>query len=164
MFILQARLKHLKVILRKWAQQTFGNGNSMSSAIHEKIFQVQLDIQWCHDQPHLSTLETSLLKDFSKALVKENNMAKQKSRREWHLNGDKNTSTFHKTLKIQQFFENISSILDMHGLPCETQESIQEAFLEYFQLNLRILKILQSLWNNSHNTIFLQFLLTWGLT
>jgi hypothetical protein len=136
MFVLQAKLKHLKIILKDWAQQTYGNGSSLSSSIREKLFQVQLEIQRCPDHQQMIHTEASLHKDLSKALTEENKMAKQKSKHEWQLNGDKNSATFHKRLKIEQSSTNIFSILDIHGQPCDSQVSIQDAFMEYFQHNL----------------------------
>lgn len=60
-------------------------------------------------------------------------MNNQKSKAKWKLYGDRNSKTFHDSLKIKLASENVISIIDKDGLSYTTPEPIQLANLEYFQ-------------------------------
>lgn len=135
MFVLQAKLRHLKGILTKWAFATFGSGCSLSSSIRQ-LFQMQKDILQCTDSIQLAILvdqENSLSQNLTKALLNENKMDKQKTKLKLLAHGNKNSATFHASLKIQQASANISSIHDKNDNLCSSHDDIQTAFLDYFQ-------------------------------
>lgn len=80
MFVLQEKLRHLKGILRKWAQTNYGNGHSLSAMAREKLFSIQNAIQHNPNDIFLQEQEINLKNSLSKALLEENKMAKQKAR------------------------------------------------------------------------------------
>jgi len=59
-------------------------------------------------------------------------MARKMLKHKWKTYGDKNNSTFHNSLKIQQMALNITSKLNIDGGLCSDPEVINDAFLDYF--------------------------------
>ncbi|XP_062100242.1 uncharacterized protein LOC133806128 [Humulus lupulus] len=57
----------------------------------------------------------------------------QKAKNSWAKNGDDNTAIFHASLRARRTQNRVFSIEDEQGNWCDTPESVQNAFLQYFQ-------------------------------
>ncbi|XP_019432656.1 PREDICTED: uncharacterized protein LOC109339641 [Lupinus angustifolius] len=112
MFVLAQKLKLMKHELKVWNTKVFGN-------IHPKVRQAKLnvvEIQRCmelteHDQELLDQ-DKLAHNDLLHALRVEEGFWHEKSMLNWHINGDINTSFFHKVAKIKHTKKSISMLKD----------------------------------------------------
>ncbi|XP_074314506.1 uncharacterized protein LOC141649720 [Silene latifolia] len=57
----------------------------------------------------------------------------QKAKLQWSLEGDINTSYFHRAIKKRAMLNKVLMIEDMNGVLCTKGSQIQEAFLSYYK-------------------------------
>lgn len=74
------------------------------------------------------------LKDELNGLMEQEDLKwRQRAKEEWLRNGDRNTKYFHACAKQRQEGNQIVQVLDEAGQVCNTQETIEQAFIDYYQ-------------------------------
>ncbi|CAL0318886.1 unnamed protein product [Lupinus luteus] len=131
MFILSNKLKRLKMVLKDWNANVFGN-------LHQRVKEAWSNvdtIQRCINDngPDNDLLKQESLAQISvlKALAMEEDYWKEKSRLNWQISGDRNTSFFHKVTKIRQVTKSMSIMKDGDCILTK-QEDISNLALRYF--------------------------------
>ncbi|XP_019413999.1 PREDICTED: uncharacterized protein LOC109325854 [Lupinus angustifolius] len=131
MSILSQKLKNLKNEFKVWNVEIFGNVHQMvkfAMAVVDSIQNYISDIG-----PNEEVLEEERLAKSSllQALSTEEEFWKQKSRLEWHMNGDRNTSFFHRITKIRQISKSLSMLKNGDTMLTD-QNAIASYVLDYF--------------------------------
>lgn len=94
MFILCQKLKQVKMKLKEWNKEIFGNVNDNVNIAMQKLDSIQQEID-CHDcSDLLINHEQEAQCEFQKALHFQEELWKEKSRMHWHTQGDRNTKLF----------------------------------------------------------------------
>ncbi|XP_019430032.1 PREDICTED: uncharacterized protein LOC109337507 [Lupinus angustifolius] len=131
MYVLAAKLKRLKVVLKDWNFNIFGN-------IHHRVKDAKADletIQSCINDlgPDHELLDQEAIAQTNlfSALLMEEKFWKEKSRLNWHCSGDRNTSFFHKVTKIRQVSKSLS-MLKVDEEILTDQEDIASHVLNYY--------------------------------
>jgi hypothetical protein len=110
MFVLSQKLNSLKTKLKTWNKDCFVNVNDTVDAAELKLQQIQLQIQH-HGHTdillHEEKLASAGLED---ALTKQEAFWPEKARLNWHLEGDRNTTFFHRLAKIKTSTKQITSL------------------------------------------------------
>ncbi|GAU46447.1 hypothetical protein TSUD_402140 [Trifolium subterraneum] len=110
MFILTKKLKRLKEALKVWNKNSFGN-------VHDHVKQAETRLQIIQDKMdssgHTNTLmnmENQAKIDLDTTLNLQVMFWQEKSMINWHLEGDRNTSFFHRVTKIRNKTKILSSL------------------------------------------------------
>jgi hypothetical protein len=77
--------------------------------------------------------ETRLKKDLRGLLEQEDLKWRQRAKEEWLRYGDRNSKFFHACATQRSKRNHIQQIFNKEGCQCDTQETIEAAFLAYFQ-------------------------------
>lgn len=111
MYILERKLQILKVRLKDWNKNVFGNVDS-------KVKEAEIKLKDIHDligkSGYNETLQDSECKaqfELEKALNIEEDLWREKSRIKWHTLGDRNTRFSHTYAKIRRKTNVISSLV-----------------------------------------------------
>jgi hypothetical protein len=132
MFILCTKLKLLKSKLKTWNKSCFGNVHELVSSAELKLQQVQEQIQANGHTDSLHQQEKLASAEFEDALNKQEAFWQEKARINWHLEGDRNTSYFHRIAKIKTTTKYISSLQDGEHVHTD-QTQIAEHVVNYHQ-------------------------------
>ncbi|XP_019430885.1 PREDICTED: uncharacterized protein LOC109338180, partial [Lupinus angustifolius] len=100
MLILSHKLNCLKNELKLWNLNVFGNIHQRVRMASEKLEIIQQSIFASGPDQSLLEHEYSAQNELVEALIVEEEFWKEKSRLNWQINGDRNTSFFHKITKI----------------------------------------------------------------
>jgi hypothetical protein len=131
-YILVQKLKSLKVDLRRWNKETFGDVNVRK---HDLQAQIQ-DFDFLEETRPL-TVEEGVAKDHLKAdfenvLLLEEIKWRQTSRATWLREGDKNTKFFHRVANSNRRFNSIDHLV-VNGTVTTDQSEIGEGLVSYYQ-------------------------------
>ena len=131
-YILVAKLKALKGLLKSWNKEVFGEvGSRKSEALHEVIF-------WDdREKDKVLTLEeaearATTKEDFKKWCLLEEMPWRQKSWELWLKEGDRNTSFFHKMANSHRRRSFMGKI-KIEGRWVEEESEIRKGIVEAFQ-------------------------------
>jgi len=102
----------LKEKLKVWNKVSFGNAHVLVREAEEKLQVIQDNIDSLGHSDDLLEQQKKAQFDLQKALDIEESFWQEKSRINWHIHGDRNTSYFHKVTKIKQTTKLISSLRD----------------------------------------------------
>ncbi|XP_019432864.1 PREDICTED: uncharacterized protein LOC109339802 [Lupinus angustifolius] len=131
MFILAQNLKVLKKDLRVWNRVVFGNIHTIIRNAMNSVDNIQNSITISGLEQHLLDLEDHAQAELLQALDLEEMFWKEKSRLNWHINGDINTHFFHRFTKIRQATNSMSMLKE--GERClSNQEDIANHVLNYY--------------------------------
>jgi hypothetical protein len=110
MYILSEKLKLLKLELKTWNKNIFGNVHDHVSLAVKKLDSIQeeINVRGCLDE--LFDQEKQANIDLENALNMEELYWRDKARTKWHCDGDRNTAYFHRIAKIKQTTKKISSL------------------------------------------------------
>ena len=131
-YILKEKLKKLKVDLKVWNKEDFGDVNLASEELQKRIN--VLDAQ--DDDRGLVESEReerrTLLVDLNKAVFKQEAVMFQKARQKWLKHGDLNTKFFHSFVKWRRARN------ELHGMFvddqwCEDKEVIKDKVRVFFE-------------------------------
>ncbi|XP_028106591.1 uncharacterized protein LOC114305660 [Camellia sinensis] len=133
-FILHRKLHALKLALKKWSKEVFGNVSEKIKEVECQLHSLDLLVE---DRPLLEA-EVKLKREVRSEMWRLSRMLEwellQKSRLEWTLKGDKNTRFFHVMASSRQNRNAINSILVEERVVEDpeqvTQEQLEVEFLE----------------------------------
>lgn len=114
MYILDQKLKILKGKLKVWNKHVFGNVLTKSVQVCNILKDIQKDIATLGYTDSRQELEVKAQHDLDLALRIEEEFWKEKSKLNWHLQGDRNTKFFHTFAKIKRK-NNLISSLNVNG-------------------------------------------------
>ncbi|WJX12769.1 hypothetical protein P8452_03227 [Trifolium repens] len=112
MYVLSQKLKLLKFKLKTWNKVCFGNVNDLVSTAEMNLHQIQMQLQVNGHSDALLNEEKQASLILEDALNKQELFWQEKSRLNWHLEGDRNTKYFHKLAKIKTTTKQIHSLQD----------------------------------------------------
>ncbi|XP_019435172.1 PREDICTED: uncharacterized protein LOC109341683 [Lupinus angustifolius] len=131
MFIVAEKLKKLKAKLKIWNWTVFGN---IHLKVQEALSHVE-HIQSCinNEGPSEELLDQdgNAQLNLLKVLSMEDDFWKEKSRINWHMNGDRNTNFFHKIIKIRQVSKSMTVLKDGERI-ISNQDELATHTLDYF--------------------------------
>ncbi|MCH84849.1 RNA-directed DNA polymerase (Reverse transcriptase), partial [Trifolium medium] len=133
------KLKMLKDKLKIWNKDTFGNVHNMVKQAEIKLKVVQDRIDSDGHSELLLNLEKSAQLDLNNALNIEEMFWYEKSRINWHIDGDRNTKYFHRMAKIKSSTKMINAIRDGDTVltePSEVAIHIVNHFQNLFSSNI----------------------------
>jgi hypothetical protein len=134
MYVLSQKLKLLKSKLKTWNKVCFGNVNDLVNTAEENLHQIQMQIQVNGHSGALLNEEKQASLIFEDALNKQELFWQEKSRLNWHLEGDRNTKYFHKLAKIKTTTKQIHSLQD--GETVITDQTLISNHIVSFYKNL----------------------------
>ncbi|XP_074265941.1 uncharacterized protein LOC141588396 [Silene latifolia] len=133
MFSIVNKLKALKPVLKKLNTTCFSdieNNTTIASKvleeIQEKLVHNPRDIDLIQQELDLSVELKGLIRAMDSFLT-------QKAKLQWSLEGDLNTSYFHRAIKNRIMSNKVFQIEDKQGVLCTEGTTIQSAFLDYYQ-------------------------------
>ncbi|XP_074283636.1 uncharacterized protein LOC141608172 [Silene latifolia] len=136
MFRLAKNLKNMKVVLKELNKECFSDIENAATILQKQVEGLQEGIN--RDPTNVQKIteeyEASIkLQELAKA---RESFLSQKSKHQWIKDGDANSSYFHGMLKRRRNMNKVAMVEDMNGKVCDTQEQIQKAFIDYYQLLL----------------------------
>ncbi|XP_019455065.1 PREDICTED: uncharacterized protein LOC109356184 [Lupinus angustifolius] len=132
MYIMATKLKTLKHVLKVWNREIFGNIHLRVQNALALVKDIQLCIKDNGLTDDLMAQEEVSQRDLSMALRAEEEFWREKSRVNWQLHGDRNTSYFHKIAKIRHATKSFTMLRNRDDIILEHQD-ISEHVLGYFQ-------------------------------
>ncbi|KAG7547784.1 Ribonuclease H domain [Arabidopsis suecica] len=125
-------LEGLKVKLRKWNKEIFGDIQRKKDRLVQEIKSVQdlLDLQQTDD---LLEREAALIKEFDVVLEQEEVLWFQKSREKWIELGDRNTSYFHTSTIIRRRKNRIEALKNEEGQWVSDKQQLEQLAINYYQ-------------------------------
>lgn len=101
MYVLSQKLRNVKVALKDWNVNVFGNIHLRVKSAIAAVDRIQNDISNLGASDSLIQQETLAQVELHQALSFEEEFWKEKAKVNWHCNGDRNTSYFHRLTKIR---------------------------------------------------------------
>ena len=142
MYVLNEKLKHLKLALKHWNINVFGNVHDQVKDAKLKVDHIQEENDNNGHSDILMQQEKDVQLILEQALNVEELFWQQKSRVQWHCEGDRNTSYFHRLAKIKNASNLITSIKDGDTMltdPKDISEHIVNHFTFIFNNNSNII-------------------------
>lgn len=130
-YALQKKLKDLKVALRIWNREVFGDLNQAKKEVTALVAEREICFDENPTQDNRILLQQANARMFS-ILEREEIFWYQKSRINWMNYGDRNTSFFHQYAKVRRQ-QNFVRRLLLNGNWVEDQESLHDGAIQYFQ-------------------------------
>ncbi|KAL2336043.1 hypothetical protein Fmac_010489 [Flemingia macrophylla] len=120
------KLQNVKLALKAWNTETFGNVHSRVRVASDDLLNIQKDP--CHSQEDEAKAQHRLMV----ALSYEEAFWKEKARLKWFQEGDQNTSFFFQIVKARWLSNNLAKLT--HGSRvADTPQSIEELTVDFFQ-------------------------------
>lgn len=131
MFILSQKLKYLKSILKCWNKEHFGNVHDKVYLAEEVVNKIQEHISNAGYSDDLLALEKKAHCDLNQAMHFQELFWQEKSRVNWQLASDRNTSFFHKVTKLKNCSKRMST-LEQDGIILDKSEDIEAHVLDFY--------------------------------
>jgi hypothetical protein len=110
MYVLNEKLKLLKLKLKSWNKTVFGNIHEIVKEAKTKVDSIQVQIDSNGPNDDMLDQERLALVNLENALFMEELFWHEKAKVQWHCDGDRNTAYFHKIAKIKRACNQITSI------------------------------------------------------
>ena len=131
-FILSAKLKALKGVLRNWNRDVFGKvETNKKDALRRVSYWDDLEKER-ELKPEEVEGRINARADFKRWVLAEEISLRQKSRETWLKEGDRNTAFFHRTANAHRRRNYIKSI-SINGRKLEKEEEIKDGLVAAFQ-------------------------------
>jgi len=131
MFVLSKKLKNLKLALKEWKKESFGNVQDNVKIVEEDLNQIQMHINQFCNIDDLANIEKNAQSKLDSALQIEELFWKEKSSVKWHSEGDRNTKFFHRIAKIKNSTKLISSLKHENSLIID-QDQIADLIVNHY--------------------------------
>jgi hypothetical protein len=131
-YILAHKLKALKMDLKRWNKEEFGNVTGRKNSIFASIKAFE-DLEESRDLTSEERLQKDqTIEELEKTLLMEEICWRQKSRFLWLREGDKNTRFFHRTTNSHRRHNTIEH-LDVDGEVVTDSAKINQKIVEFYQ-------------------------------
>ncbi|XP_019438892.1 PREDICTED: uncharacterized protein LOC109344584 [Lupinus angustifolius] len=135
MYVLSSKLRRLKSALKIWNNEVFGNIHQIVKDAMTEVESIQSCINVLqHNHEDMQMLlddEVTAQRHLLKVLGMEEEFWREKSRINWHTQGDRNTAFFHRITKIRQVAKSMN-LLRHNEVILSDQEEIANHALNYF--------------------------------
>ncbi|XP_024630529.1 uncharacterized protein [Medicago truncatula] len=131
MYILTKKLKLLKDRLKSWNVNVFGNVHQYVKQAEQNLHAIQNQIQLTNPSDNLLNQEKMARCELNTALARQECFWLEKARLSWHLEGDRNTSFFHRISKIKCKTKLINTLRVEENIISDPQE-ISNHVVNYF--------------------------------
>eukprot|EP00253_Pinus_taeda_P015484 PITA_15484 len=129
----QKKLKMLKAEIKRWNTTAFGHILKEKEQIIQEIKKTQQQIISEGRSEELAQKEQNMESKLLEREKQEEVLWRQKSRIRWLREGEKNTKFFHKSTVQRRMRNQISQVINAQGEKVETQEEIEQEFMQYFK-------------------------------
>jgi hypothetical protein len=124
----RSRTKNLAGTLKKWCKKKKPLQQQLDT-LQEQISTIQM--QPLQDQDH--SLEVNLVAQYESNITKLNEYYRQRAKKHWTAQGDRNTAFFHNAITKRRARNRIASIKDAQGNDIFDPQDIASEFIGYFK-------------------------------
>ncbi|XP_026378625.1 uncharacterized protein LOC113273072 [Papaver somniferum] len=132
-FIYPQKLKRLKVAMKLWNMNVFGNVNVR---LKQAQFRLEQAIR-VTDEDLTDLHKLNLMKDaqveVNEIRMQYATMLKQKSRNKWLVEGASNTNFSHNSIRMRRSNNTISELVDSNGVTITDCDQIRDLMVGYFE-------------------------------
>jgi len=132
MFLLHKRLRHIKLKLKNWNKNVFGNIFTAKKAIEDKMQELNQKIISDGFDIEKNDQVTKHHQEWEILCQQEKIIWRQKSRVQWLKEGEHNTRFFHRSTIANRSHNRISLIKDKGGNLHNSHEEIEEVLVQHF--------------------------------
>ncbi|XP_041001642.1 uncharacterized protein LOC121247343 [Juglans microcarpa x Juglans regia] len=132
LFLLVAKLKKLKLALRRWNKEVFGRVDRSIQELEENMDGLEVRMQ----EGVLPELEHEYLRTKADLKLWENReelRLAQQAKKKWLKEGDRNSKFFHAVVSQRRRASVVSKMTLPNGVVLDSQEAIHNATVDYFQ-------------------------------
>lgn len=115
MYILQQKLKELKIVLKDWSKGKYTNLEAQVKQLKDELHSIQQDIMRNPLDSRLAEEEKVIIERDSVAARTQEEMSREKSRALWLEAGDKNLPYFHRVIKSNRANNSINKVKKNDG-------------------------------------------------
>ncbi|XP_026433436.1 uncharacterized protein LOC113330844 [Papaver somniferum] len=157
-FIYPQKLKRLKIAMKSWNQEVFGN-------VNVRLKQAQLRLESSMRLSDEDPSDVDKLNSMRSVAVEVNDirmqqviMLKQESRNQWLVEGASNSNFFHNSIRIRRSSNTISELVDANGVTVTDCNQIRNLIVDYYEakFNGDDSVPVEALFNIDHNSISLE--------
>uniref|UniRef100_A0A2N9IF49 CCHC-type domain-containing protein n=1 Tax=Fagus sylvatica TaxID=28930 RepID=A0A2N9IF49_FAGSY len=130
-YIMACKLKALKVDLKKWNEEVFGNVGVKKNKLMSELEELDALADLRHLTGEESQKKAQIVADLERTNLLEEISWRQKSRALWLQEGDKNTKFFHRLANSHRRYNSISS-LSINGVLSSDSEAISECITNFY--------------------------------
>ena len=125
------KLRRLKDTLKGWNISVFGFLKNQIKAKYDRLVDIQKDLaEGLNGVSRLDEFEAR--KEYSCMLGRESAFYRQKNRASWLKDGDRNTSFFHKSIKVRDFATGIN-FLEVDGQITDDRGVFSTRIVNYYK-------------------------------
>ncbi|XP_074314061.1 uncharacterized protein LOC141649266 [Silene latifolia] len=133
MFSVIKKLKALKPALKSLNKYCFSDIENITTIATVALENIQKKLVENPGDIVLLQQEMYMAHDLKELISARDSFLIHKAKVQWSLEGDLNTNYFHHAIKKRIYLNKVFQIEDMNGKSCTDGDSIQAAFLEYYQ-------------------------------
>ena len=133
MYRFQQKLKNLKLTLKLWNQNTFGNIFDAKKQLSAQMEGIQHQIRLQGLTRELKAQEISINQQLGERKRQEEILWKQKSQVQWLKERERNTNFFHRTVIQRRHSNKITHLISDEGDVVHSHEDMEATLIEYFQ-------------------------------
>lgn len=133
MFQFQQKLKFLKVQIKKWNKEIFGNMFKAQQHLNQEMRDLQQQIITEGYNEESMERENHLRNQIEERNKQEAILWKQKSRIRWLKEGERNTKFFHSTTIQRRIHNTITFIQKQDGGRVEKHTEMEQEFINHFK-------------------------------
>lgn len=138
MAVLSQKLKLLKIRLKDWNKNVFGDVHQQVKSAMTLVDEIQNQISIQGNTDELVSKEKDAQIALQQVLAYEEDFWQEKSRIDWHINGERNTEFFHKMANIRFVTKHISVMKKDDQLLVnieETESHVLDYYMNLFATN-----------------------------
>ncbi|XP_074283251.1 uncharacterized protein LOC141607804 [Silene latifolia] len=132
MFCIVKKLKALKNVLKDLNKECYSDIEVKTEEAELTLAEIQSHIMGDPMNPSLITREREAMENLRVLTKAKYSFLQQKAKIKWTDDGDINSAYFHANIKKRCIRNTIIQIEDQQGNVCTDNQSIQDAFLEYY--------------------------------
>ena len=132
MFQLHKRLKHIKLRLKDWNKNEFGNIFAAKKAVEDKMQELNQTIITDGFDKVRNDQVIKYHQGWENLCKQEEIFWRQKYRVQWLKEGERNTRFFHRSTIVNRSHNRISSIKDEGGHLLNFHEDIEDVLVQHF--------------------------------